>query len=487
MGESVKKQEAFNKVLQHISELSSKIDTQVPQSKEPSDDNTVQTGNSTSQAKLSEKDTDQAVEIVVNSQFDIEVIPEYEKVVELIDNGQQLILVTGGAGTGKSTFIKYLDGKFPGQTLLCAPTGIAALTIAGKTIHSLCQFPPSWITDDDVRYAPKSLAKFAKILVIDEISMVNANMFDAMNRFFKINRSNSELFGGLVVVMVGDIFQLPPVVTSSTQPLFDAHYSSPKFFASHTIQENSYETVKLTKTFRQSDQDFVQLLDCIRRGVDLEETVAVFNSTCGINQDAPTGTITLSPRHANADRINKRRLQEIPEEIKQFAGKVTGSFNENTLPVPRVIELKVGAQVVLTKNGTGFVNGDVAVVTKINKKGIKAKLISTGIEVVVEIGTWEQFEYRFNSTTKAIEKSVIGVYEQLPAILAWAVTVHRSQGLSFDSVHLDLGSGAFENGQTYVALSRCRSIQRLTMSRPLRVTDVLVDEESVEFYSKTRT
>jgi ATP-dependent DNA helicase PIF1 len=416
----------------------------------------------------------------------IEVLPEYLDVKELLSKSFPLILVTGGAGTGKSTFIRWLDSEYKGQTLICAPTGIAALTVQGSTIHRLCKFPPSWIVDNDIQKDPKSLAKHAKILIIDEISMVNANLLDSMNKFFQLNRGNKKPFGGISVVMVGDLFQLPPIVTEATRELFESLYESPKFFSANALKESDFYAVELTKAFRQVDQEFVDLLAKIREGRNLSAAISMLNTTCKITDSPAPGTITLSPRHADIERVNSERLKQLPGVLKVFNGVLTGKFSEKQVPVPNKIELKVGAQVMIAKNGKNYVNGDVATVTEILADRVKVMLTERKEMVEVPISVWQQFEYKFNEETKEIERVVTGSYSQLPVVLAWAMTIHKSQGLTLSSVHLDLGKGAFETGQTYVALSRCRSLETLSMARPIRSEDILVDPQAVAFYKEIR-
>lgn len=416
----------------------------------------------------------------------IEVLPEYLEVKELIEQSFPMILVTGGAGTGKSTFIRWLESEFTGQTLICAPTGIAALTVQGSTIHRLCKFPPSWIVDTDIQKDPKSLAKHAKILIIDEISMVNANLLDSVNKFFQLNRESQKPFGGICVVMVGDLFQLPPVVTEATRQLFASIYESPKFFSAEALTQSEFYAVELTKAFRQVDQEFVDLLSKIREGRSLTSAIKTLNSTCRITDNPSLGTITLSPRHADIERVNKERLAKLPGEAKVFSGVLTGKFSEKQVPVPNQIELKVGAQVMIAKNGKNYVNGDVATVTRIFVDRVELMLTDRKDVVIVPISVWHQFEYKFNDETEEIERVVSGSYSQLPVVLAWAMTIHKSQGLTLSSVHLDLGKGAFETGQTYVALSRCRSLKTLSLARPIRSEDILVDPQAVAFYKEIR-
>lgn len=421
-----------------------------------------------------------------NDLSDIEVLPEYLQVKEMINRSFPLIFVTGGAGTGKSTFIKWLDNEFRGQTLICAPTGIAALTVAGKTIHSLCRFPPSWIVTADIKPHPKSLAKHAKILIIDEISMVNANVLDSMNKFFQINRGNNEPFGGISVVMVGDLFQLPPIVTSTTSPLFEANYKSPKFFSANSIRESEFAAIELTKAFRQVDQTFVDLLADIREGKDIRQALETLNGSCRITQNADEGTISLSPRNQEVERINREQLAKLAGDIHVFSGQTSGQFNEKQLPVPISIELKVGAQVMLAKNIKPYVNGDIAVVTSIENDRVQVRFTKSQSVVEIPVADWEQFDYRFNEKEKEIERVVVGSYRQIPLVLAWAITIHRSQGLTLEKVHLDLGKGAFETGQTYVALSRCRSLETLSLARPVQSEDIRVDPQATAFYAQIR-
>ena len=417
---------------------------------------------------------------------EIEVIPEYLEVKEAMRRSVKLIFVTGGAGTGKSTFIRWLDSEFRGKTLLCAPTGIAAITIAGKTIHSLCRFPPSWIVETDIKMHPKSLASHAEILIIDEISMVNANVLDALDKFFKLNRRSDKPFGGIAVVMVGDLFQLPPIVTKTTRHLFDSIYESPKFFSARAITNSEFYSVELKKAFRQVDQNFVDLLQNVREGNDIPKTLETLNSGCKVMVNPEPGTIALSPRHVDVDRINNERLAGLPGKAVTFTGTTTGQFNEKQLPVPKYVELKVGAQVVLAKNSKKYVNGDIGIVGKIFRDRIEVMLTRRQEIVEVPIATWEQFDYRFNTDSKEIERVVVGTFVQLPVILAWAMTIHKSQGLTLERVHIDLGAGSFETGQTYVALSRCRSMATLSLAKPLKAEDIRVDPKAKAFYAEIR-
>ncbi len=416
----------------------------------------------------------------------IEVIPEYLEVREQIGKGTPLILVTGGAGTGKSTFIRWLEEQYRGEILISAPTGIAALNIGGRTIHSLCQFPPAYIIPSDIHIRRKSPVRSAKVLVMDEISMVSANLLDSVNLFLQLNREDDKPFGGITVVLVGDLFQLPPIVTPETRPLFEAEYTSAKFFAARCVRNSEAYMVELTRAFRQTDQKSVDLLGNIREGKDVEHTLEVLNSICDITDAPAGGAVWLSPRHRDVDKVNLRRLGDLEGRSRTYRGTVTGEFPENNLPVPRSLTLKEGAQVVLVNNSADWVNGTVAIVVAMYDDCVNVRLVSSGETVRVPMETWKQSDYSINPDYGHIDRIEVGSYTQIPMILAWGMTIHKSQGMTLDPVHLDLGAGAFASGQTYVALSRCRTLLRTTLTRPVQPGDVRVDLEAVTFYEEMR-
>lgn len=416
----------------------------------------------------------------------IEVLPEYKLVRDLVRAGFPITFVTGGAGTGKSTFVHWLTSQFNGTVLLTAPTGIAALNINGKTLHSLCKLPPAWITKRDIRYAGRDIVQHAQLLIIDEISMVNANLLDAVSAFFCKNRDSDAPFGGLPVVLVGDLFQLPPVVNGQTRHLFEKHYPTSKFFGARLLRDAPYYALELHKAFRQADQTFVDLLAKLREGVDVADSIAELNRLCTITDRPPDQAVWLSPRNKEVDARNWAELRRLPAPSRFYQGKLTGRFRDDRLPSPKRLELRIGAQVMFTKNGGRWVNGTIGVVVGLLDGRVEVRLHETGTVVDVGPVTWEQFDYHLNQQTNDIERTVVGEYQQIPLMLAWSVTIHKSQGKTIDRVHIDLGAGAFETGQTYVALSRCRSLSALTLSRPLRESDVLVDAESRQFYGKLR-
>lgn len=416
----------------------------------------------------------------------ITVTAEYEEIKKLIDEGNKVIFVTGGAGTGKSTFVKWIEGLYSGKVAIVAPTGIAALTVSGTTIHRMFKFPPAYIVDEDISIDPKSVIPKIEILIVDEISMVNANMLDAIDKFCRMHRKNQKPFGDLTLIMVGDLFQLPPIVTHLTEPLFRREYRSPKFFAAHAFEQSEPSGVELSSSFRQKDELLIQILKNLREGLELQETVDKFNANCNVVHSAPMGAVHLAPRNKDVEVINNRELIKLPLPGQTFTAVLNGKFSERQLPAPDKINLRVGAQVVMLNNSNNWVNGNVGVVSEILREKVVITLVESGREVEASPFVWKNYDYIYNEAAQKVERQVIGTFTQLPVALAWAMTIHKSQGLTLDKVHLDLGAGAFETGQTYVALSRSRSLATMSLARPLSIRDILVDKESVEFYKAIR-
>ncbi|AXI03121.1 ATP-dependent DNA helicase [Aquirhabdus parva] len=419
----------------------------------------------------------------------IDVLPEYLLIKQLIDRNFPLIFVTGGAGTGKSTFIKWLMKQFRGSALLSAPTAMAAINIDGKTLHSLCQLPPAWIVKKDIKSTPhRTDIKEAKLLIIDEISMVTANLLDGVSAFLRQNRDGNSAFGGMTVIMVGDLFQLPPVVSESSKPLFDRIYGSAKFFKARCLRNTPYYAVELKKTFRQSDQAFVNILTKIREGIDLKESLALLNAGCTITDTPPIDAVWLSPRNAEVDTRNHRELSKLDASVQSYTGQLTGQFKADRLPSPMELVLKIGAQVMFTKNDLNrrWINGSVGTVKKMTADKITVVMSVSKQTVEVERDEWQEYQYRWGMIDEEIERYETGSYIQFPLVLAWAMTVHKSQGRTLEKVHLNLGAGAFETGQTYVALSRCRTLEGLSLARPLTEADIMVDQESKDFYQHLR-
>lgn len=420
---------------------------------------------------------------------DIEVLDEYRLVRGLVEKEFPITFITGGAGTGKSTFVRWALKEFAGKVLLGAPTSSAAITIGGKTLHSLCQLPSGWITQKDIQQAPKRKELIeAKLLIIDEISMVTANLLDGVSGFLRVNRNVDKPFGGLPVILIGDMFQLPPVVPAALAEHYQKVYGSPQFYNARCLEETTYYAVELKKTYRQSDQAFVDILSRLREGVALTDCLNTLNSHCTITRNPAPGAVWLSPRNREVRERNSTQMDRLQGKGKVYFGVVEGQFQVSRYPAPAKLMLKPGCQVMFTRNDTAqrWINGSVGTIHRLLDDKVFVRLQDS--DKIVDVGRcrWTDYRYVWNPRLHRIDRIETGTYRQLPLLPAWAITIHKSQGKTIEKVHLDLGNGAFETGQTYVALSRCRSMQGLSLSRPLTPADILVDLHSKHFYHNLR-
>lgn len=425
---------------------------------------------------------------------EIEITKDYKAVINAIDNKAQFIFVSGSAGTGKTTLIKYLMKKFSGSVAVVAPTGVAALQVGGVTIHSFFKLPPRIVfPETDVKkLADRKLYRSIKLLIIDEISMVRVDMVDAIDQFLKLNGpSEGATFGGVQVLFVGDLFQLPPVVTSEDmQVLRSQNYKSAYFFAAKALYEKQLVIVELQKVFRQKEASFSKLLSHLRLSDDLENVLDEFNNNC-YNKDQPLNldAITLTTTNKKADLINATELASLTGPLFMFNGVLEGKFNvdERNLPSPMNLALKVGSRVMFTANSPPprrWVNGTIGTVKEIVYGSVRVEIQNERGVIVVDVlqFEWKSYAYELNKETQKIEPVVIGTYKQLPLMLAWAVTIHKSQGKTISKINVDLSHGAFASGQTYVALSRCPTLDGISLTRPIRLSDVHCDAEIIRFY-----
>ena len=415
---------------------------------------------------------------------------DFKNILAAIENSSCNLLVTGKAGTGKSTLLRLLKKISRKKIVFLAPTGIAALHIQGQTIHSFFSLPPK-LTDSSSLDLPKNIKTIKNIdaLVIDEISMVRADLIDHIDYQLKRVRKSKLLFGGVQIIFFGDLFQLPPVLSGIFEKqYFSKTYRSPYFFDAHCIESfPGFEFYELNEVHRQSEKFFIQLLEQIRRQHIDEETLESFNTrVIGEEQKIPEGAIVLSGINAIAESINQKKLSSIESKGKIFAGVFSGEFNRKNLPTEEFLPLKVGAQVMMIKNDPlkRFVNGTIGIIQELMKESIKVKITENKEDRYVEVEphTWDLLKYSYNQDKDCIESKTIGSFTQLPIKLAWAMTIHKSQGKTFDKVHIDLGRGAFEYGQTYVALSRCKTFDGITLRNPLKRADVFIDERIVDFH-----
>jgi hypothetical protein len=420
----------------------------------------------------------------------IEITDEYCAVESLLVQGCPIVFVTGKAGTGKTTLIHYLRHKLNKNIVVVAPTGVAALNIKGATIHSFFRFPARIVNDDDIKkLSDRKLYTRLDLLVIDEISMVRADLMDAMDKFLRLNGRNPDKpFGGTQLLIVGDLFQLPPVVTREEESvLFARPYTSPFFFSAKALQDCAFAPVELTRIYRQTDPEFMEMLNKIRVAENLESVIPVINDAC-YSRDVQDSFITLTCTNARADQINLAELDELPGEPRTFVGMKTGKFRleDSRLPSPMDLKLKPGAQVMFTKNDgeKRWVNGTLGQIVAFKENSIQVELVSDhpgSIHDVQQV-TWETYKYEYDYRKDRIKHTVIGRYTQYPLMLAWAVTIHKSQGKTLEKVRLDVGSGAFASGQVYVALSRCRSLEDLSLARAIQARDVKCDQRIKRFY-----
>ena len=422
----------------------------------------------------------------------LELSADFKYALDLMEDqrDRRNLFITGRAGTGKSTLLTLFRNTTRKKAVVVAPTGIAALNVQGQTIHSFFGFPPKLINKSDIRRRRnRKLYEKMEMLIIDEISMVRADMIDNIDYFLQINRDDPRPFGGVQVVFFGDLFQLPPVVSTQVEhQLFQTTYESPYFFSAHIFKHFQIEMVELQKTYRQESRNFVRLLDAVRVNQADYDDLEDLNIRHIEDFDAEDFYITLSARNATVNSINAKQLSKLPGPEVTFSAGISGSFQPHLYPTESLLGLRLGCQVMFIKNDPErkFVNGTIGKVIKLNPDCIEVQLSDDkGNKKVIEVAKleWEVVKYKQEPNEKGeIETEVLGTFKQYPLRLAWAITIHKSQGKTFDRVIIDLGKGAFAHGQTYVALSRCRTLEGIVLKQPLTPKDIQVDERIVEFY-----
>ena len=417
-----------------------------------------------------------------------ELSPEQAAVFAAIETTREHIFVTGRAGTGKSTLLEYLSWNTSKQLVICAPTGVAALNVGGQTIHSLFRLPIGVIADHEIDQGNelRKLLNTIDTLVVDEVSMVNADLLDAMDRALRQARQKPhEAFGGVQVVLFGDPYQLAPVPGDPEERAYFAdRYTSMWFFDARVWEEADLTIYELDTIHRQHELEFKQLLTAVRHGEVTPEMGRRLNEVGG--RPAPEeGAITLATTNNTVTRINGSALARLPGRPLTAMAEINGEFGGRAFPADERLELKVGAQVMFLRNDTGgdgrWVNGTIGEVVKI------ADTVTVEIEGVsheVLPSTWERYRYSYSAATKELRKDVVAEFVQFPLRLAWAVTIHKSQGKSYDRAVIDLGPRSFAPGQTYVALSRITELEGLYLTRPLRPSDVIVDDAVRRFMSR---
>ena len=431
--------------------------------------------------------------------------PELALAWQFIETTGTHLFLTGKAGTGKTTFLRQLKAESPKRMVVLAPTGIAAINAGGVTIHSFFQLPfaphvpdASFSTDGKAAYRYRfsrekiNIIRSIDLLVIDEISMVRADLLDAVDQVLRRYRDRSKPFGGVQLLMIGDLQQLAPVVRDEEWQLLEPYYDTPYFFSSRALRETDYCTIELKTVYRQQDSAFLDLLNQVRENRCDDRALSMLNSRylpgfCPRRED---GYIRLVTHNHQAQRINERELQQLPGRPFTFRAKIDGKFPEYAYPTDEALELKAGAQVMFVKNDSSgnhrYYNGLLGEVTEVSARGVVVRPHDGGKPIPLQEEVWANAKYVLDESSKEIKEEVEGTFTQYPVKTAWAITIHKSQGLTFEHAIID-ASGSFAHGQTYVALSRCKTLEGLVLDAPLSAKAIISDSQVDRFTAEARS
>lgn len=419
---------------------------------------------------------------------------DFNDIIDQLEYSPNHFFITGRAGTGKSTLLNVFRNATKKKVVVLAPTGIAALNVKGQTIHSFFGLPPRLIKSQEIEKR-KNTQVFKKVetIIIDEISMVRADIMDHINYCLQLYRQNNLPFGGVQMIFFGDLFQLPPVIaTPFERNYFKTHYQSPYFFSAKILQQLPLQILQLQHVYRQEEKRFIKLLDGIRTNSIDYEDLAEINERYVTLPESKDFYITLTSRNDTAHKINEEALQMIKEPEYEYAAYIEGEFNPQLFPTEHRLRLKTGAQVMLIKNDLEkqYVNGTIGKIKELGADYIKITIPDRSgntKDITIDKHDWEILRYdQDRDNPDKITTRVVGIFRQYPVRLAWAITIHKSQGKTFDKVIIDMAGGAFESGQSYVALSRCRTLQGIILKNPLKPRDIIVDPDIVEYYGQCR-
>ncbi|MBO4745801.1 MAG: AAA family ATPase [Alphaproteobacteria bacterium] len=410
--------------------------------------------------------------------------PEQSAAFNTIECTSSNVLILGSAGTGKSTFVNYLKSATKKRVVCACPTAVAALNIGGQTIHSLFQIQPrDFIFPEflELKAKVRNILTATDVLVLDEVSMIAPDLMDAMDILARRARKNNEPFGGIQIVAIGDLFQLPPVITRDAAKYYAAEYEHERayFFDSNVYKRSDFVRFNFDLVYRQSDMRLLEKLNALRSG---DKTAIEFFNTCSIADDERRcNAVLITPFRAVAERINAQRLAQIAAPVVEYTGELSGNFAERDVPAPMNLELKIGALVVFVKNGDKWHNGSMGIIRTLGTREITVQLLNPRHDIVtVKKEKWEKIEYSRDENDRLVENET-GAYKQFPLNLGYAMTIHKAQGKTLDTVVIDISRGAFEHGQTYVALSRTRDAADMHIARPLSPRDVIFDPRVLEF------
>lgn len=412
---------------------------------------------------------------------------EFESIVEQLENTKDHFYITGKAGSGKSTLLAYFRSVTQKNTAVLAPTGVAAIRVKGQTIHSFFGFPPKVIQTRHIKKVRQiELLQNLETLIIDEISMVRADVFDAIDYSLRVHRKKlTQPFGGVQVIVFGDLFQLPPVVNMDESSLLERIYPNGQFFFhSNIFQDAQFKTLELQSIYRQTDDHFIYLLNAVRDGSITHSQIDKLNDSLVENFEMDEGKIILTTTNARASGINQNYLKQLSSEEFSYRAQATGQFYKELFPTDEVLKLKKGAQVIMIKNDPEkrWVNGSIGTIHDIAEKKIKVKINHKIYEVKKE--KWDRIQYSYDDDQQEVLENVTGSFKQYPMRLAWAITIHKSQGQTFEKVIIDMSQGSFAPGQLYVALSRCISLEGIELLRPLKKSDVIVNKQLIGFQDR---